>query len=261
MLTYRLAGSLETLDHLTPALWDAGACGLEERAGSVLAYFDAPVELPFGGEWVEVPDEDWVARFRESLHPVRVGRLTVVPSWREAPDGTEVALVLDPGLAFGTGHHETTRMALGALQALDLAGSRVLDVGAGSGILAIAAMMLGALSALGVDTDPVTLPAARENAARNGAGARFMLGTLDDAVRDSGEESFDLIVANLFAELHELLMPGYRRALRPGGQLLLTGILAEREPKVERALGREGFGLTGRASEGEWVLLAARRPD
>lgn len=260
MLAYRLAGSLETLDHLTPALWDAGARGLEERTGSVLAYFDAPAELPFGGEWVDVPDEDWIARFRDGLHPVRVGRVTVVPSWREAPPDAGVALVLDPGMAFGTGHHETTRLAIRALQGLELAGARVLDVGSGSGILAIAASMLGAAEALGVDTDPVTLPAARENAARNRASARFLLGTLDDAVQEAGEGAFGVVVANLFAELHDLMMPGYRRALAAGGTLLLTGVLREREALVAAALVREGLEPGRREAEGAWALLAARKP-
>lgn len=276
MLAYELPGTLESLDFLTPALWDAGARGLEERDGAVLAYFEAPVELPFGGRWITVEEEDWLEQFRATLGPVTIGNVTIVPSWRrgEAPSGG-IVLELDPGMAFGTGHHETTRLAIRALTRLPLALRRVLDVGAGSGVLAIVAARLGA-RAQGVDNDPATLAVAEENAARNSVAASFTAGTLE-SVLEGNEGSYDVVVANLYAELHDRLMGSYREALASDGRLVLTGILAGvgradegeaaewatsggREGLVRAALEREGLALVNREAEGEWVLLEARKP-
>src|SRR5690606_15393732 len=125
-----------------------------------------------------VPERDYVAEYQEGLEPVRVGRLVVAPSHRkvEAADA-DVIIWLDPGSAFGTGHHETTRLALDALGRLDLLGRSVLDVGSGTGLLTIAADVLGAASAYGVDVDAATIPVARENARRNLSRAKFAVGS------------------------------------------------------------------------------------
>ena len=271
MFTYQLTGTLETLDHLTPALWDAGCQGLEERDGAVIAYFERPVELPFSGVWLEADDTDWLAQYRASLKPVQVGRVIVNPGWDLSVEGDVVVIDLEPGLAFGTGQHETTRLAIRALQGLKLEGQRVLDVGAGSGILGLVAAKFGA-SVVGVDNDAMTVPVAIENARRNHVQAEFLHGVLED-VLDHGP--FAVVVANLFAELHDLLMAQYRVALGPGGILLMTGILAGvgqadaeekvtwdtssgRETLVMKALEHEGFRLLRREQEGEWVLLEAK---
>ena len=281
VFVYRLAGTLEDLDHLTPALWDAGAAGLEEGDGAVFAYFPAPVELPFGGEWAEQAEEDWLAAFRASIRPVTAGSVTVLPSWlaQDAPRGA-TSVVIDPGMAFGTGQHETTFMALLALQRIDYAAHpRLLDVGTGSGLLAIAAAKLGAASVAGTDIDEAALAAARENAAANGVQAA-MLGAASprEALALLGGEPFDVVVANLYAELHASLAGEYRAVLRPAGRLVLTGILAglgradQAEPDVEwstssgremlvrEALAGAGFMLRKRDQQGEWVLLEAEAP-
>ena len=276
MFAYCLPGTLESLDHLTPALWDAGAQGLEERGDSLLAYFEHPIELPFDGVWLESDDTDWIAKYRASLKPVQVGRIIINPGWDLSPNEDDDSIVIDlePGLAFGTGQHETTRLAIYALQNLDLKNTRVLDVGAGSGILALVAAKLSA-SAIGVDNDEKTVPVARENAEKNHVEVEFVEGILED-VLDRGP--FDLVVANLFAELHDTLMGQYRQALEPEGYLILTGILAGteqadagekitwgnamgRENLVMRALEREGFTFVRREQEGEWVLLEAKPPE
>jgi ribosomal protein L11 methyltransferase len=275
VFAYCLPGTLESLDHLTPALWDAGAQGLEERGDNLFAYFENPVELPFEGVWLESDDTDWIAKYRASLKPVQVGRIIINPGWDLSPNEHDDSIVIDlePGLAFGTGQHETTRLAIYALQNLNLEGARVLDVGAGSGILALVAAKLGA-SAIGVDNDEKTVPVARDNGKKNHANVEFIDGILED-VLDRGP--FDVIVANLFAELHDLLMAQYKLVLEAGGKLIMTGILAGteqadagervtwdtssgRETLVMRALEREGFAFVRREQEGEWVLLEARVP-
>jgi ribosomal protein L11 methyltransferase len=273
VFAYCLPGTLESLDHLTPALWDAGAQGLEERGDSLLAYFENPIELPFDGVWLESDDTDWIAKYRASLKPVQVGKIIINPGWDLNPSEIDDSIVIDlePGLAFGTGQHETTRLAIRALQNLDLKNARVLDVGAGSGILALVAAKLGA-SAIGVDNDEKTVPVARDNAIKNHTNVEFIEGILED-VLDRGP--FVVIVANLFAELHEMLMAQYKQVLEPGGTLIMTGILAGteqadageritwdtssgRETMVTRAIKREGLTLLRREQEGEWVLLEAK---
>ncbi|MBZ9711758.1 50S ribosomal protein L11 methyltransferase [Deinococcus multiflagellatus] len=267
MLVYHLPGTFDTRDDHLDLLWQAGATGLEERAGVIRAYFDEETELPEAvrdGEWRQEADQDWLAEFKAGLRPVQAGRVTIVPPWLRAEvPGTQVPLIIEPGMAFGTGHHATTRLAVEALGELDLDGRTVLDVGTGSGVLAIAAALLGARYALGVDIDPITIPIAFENAELNGvpAGrAAFMEGTLgDDLPGDVVEDGvYDVLVANLYAELHDLLAGAYVSHLRPGGPLILTGILLSKLPLVRAALDREGFTKVTVREDGEWALVTAR---
>ncbi|MBB5233122.1 50S ribosomal protein L11 methyltransferase [Deinococcus budaensis] len=284
MLVYHLPGTLETREHDLDLLWEAGATGLEERAGVIRAYFEARTELPAAladGEWREEADQDWQAEFRRTLRPVVAGRITIVAPWqREEVTAGQTPLVIEPGMAFGTGHHATTRLAVEALSELGLEalgpggqGARVLDVGTGSGVLAIAAALLGARFAFGVDIDPITIPIARENAEINGVPAgrvRFEEGTLglgqvgegQDALTfpEEGVDAYDVLVANLYAELHDLLAGDYAEHLVPGGVLVLTGILTVKLPLVRAALAREGFGDVQETVDGEWARVTARAP-
>ncbi|WP_420596821.1 50S ribosomal protein L11 methyltransferase [Deinococcus sp.] len=269
MLVYTLSGTLQSREAELHLLWEAGATGLEERGGVIRAYFDAPAELALGGEWVSEPDTDWLSAWKKDLRPVTAGRFTIAPSWLsgEVPPG-QMPLLIDPGMAFGTGHHVTTRLAVEAISALDVAGLKVLDVGSGSGVLALAAALGGAAEVTGLDIDPVTLPAAYENAELNGlpyrAGAfvtpggslRFEEGTLDPEMDEA--PAYTLLIANLYAELHDLLAPSYRAVLLPGSPVILTGILQDKLPLVREALAREGFGDVIETLEGEWALITAR---
>jgi ribosomal protein L11 methyltransferase len=234
-------------------LWEHGCRGVVEEQGEVVGYFDEIVELPLEGRWLEVPEGDYLERYYQGLDCVTVGPLVVAPTHRQARlEAGQKPLWIDPGMAFGTGHHETTRLALAVLAELDPHGKRVLDVGSGSGILAIAADLLGAREALGVDIDRETIAVARENAALNRSRAVF-----EHRGIGAGDR-VDLIVANLHAELHAELADDYSGALEPGGRLLLSGILAGREGLVEEALADSFEGSDWRA-EGEWRLLAATR--
>lgn len=266
MLIFVTSGSLDH-DALTDLLWAAGATGLEERGGQLRAYFDQPVALDAAGEWITEEERDWQAEWKKDLKPVQAGGFTIAPSWlREQIPDSQKPLLIDPGMAFGTGHHATTRLAVEAISAHNLSGKRVLDVGTGSGILALAALFQGAKTVLGVDIDPVTIPAAIENAELNGlklengsfeykgSHLRFEEGSLDE----DHEHEYDMLIANLYAELHDLLAGSYRAVLLPNSPVILTGILQEKAELVKEALTREGFGDIQTKQEGEWYLITAK---
>ena len=281
---YRLPGrAAEAEGALGAALWDAGCEALLEDGDDLVAVFgeaapavppgdapdhtlsgppSGPPAVPPGGRWEAVDERDHVAAYFEGLDAVTVGRVVVAPTHRQALlEAGQTVLWLDPGMAFGTGHHETTRLALAALAdpGLDLRAKCVLDVGSGSGLLAIAADRLGAAEALGVDIDPITLSIARTNADLNRSRARFEVS--DFAAAPPPQGSVDVLVANLFAELHVAFMDAYARALAPGGHAFLTGILAGKEGSVEAALPAT-LRLVRRERDGEWWLLALERtPD
>ena len=210
-----------------------------------------------------VHEEDWAEAWKAHFPVLRVGRRLVIrPTWRRhrrEPD--DVILALDPGMAFGTGLHPTTRLCLAALEALAdtgrLDGARVLDVGCGSGILAIAAVKLGAADALGVDTDPIAIELTLANARRNRLVRRVhaRVGSLP-----TGEPPFDAVLANLIAGVLVPLAGALCDELRPGGTLLASGIFIDRENEVRAAFEAAGLVNEERTAEGEWVALRATRP-
>lgn len=250
MHVFRLKGTLSSLDPWVPLLFEAGSTGLEEREGEVWAYFPSPKDLELPGWWEELPDEDWLSVWRRDLKPVQAGVFTVYPWLQERKGPFEI--ILEPGMAFGTGHHETTRLALEAIGRTVRPGMRVLDLGTGSGILAIAASLLGA-QAEGLDLDPSVIPQAERNARLNQVAPRFRLGSLEAA-----QPPYDLLVANLYAELHIEFSSMYRAILVPGGIALLTGILSERAGPLEHALEEAGFRIEQRLQEGAWLFLECR---
>ena len=206
-----------------------------------------------------VDDADWTDAWKRHYVPQRIGRVVIVPSWlvhEAAPD--DAVITLDPGMAFGTGLHPTTRACLELLQAVEPMPDRMLDVGAGSGILALAALRLGARSAVGYDTDSLAVTAARDNADRNGLADRLEIrhGSLP-AVAD---ERFPLVVANLVAAVLVDLAPRLADHVEPGGVLLAGGIIAPRADEVVGALGAVGLTVTDRRDDGEWVALRLEAP-
>jgi ribosomal protein L11 methyltransferase len=217
---------------------------------------------PIGDLRTSVVDEaDWAEAWKAHFHVIRLGRrLVIKPSWRRHhQDGDEVVIDLDPGMAFGTGLHPTTRLCLEALEARADRGplGRALDVGCGSGILSIAAVKLGATRALGIDIDPIAIEATLANARHNRVGKRVRAraGSVP-----SGEGPFDLVLANLIAGLLVELAEPLAAELVPGGTLIASGIFIDREPEVRRALEGAGLQLTGRRHETDWVALEAVRP-
>lgn len=266
----------EVQEAAAAAFFLSGFEGLELRDGEVVGYAPAGpagrarlraleerlarLGLPCRRE--ELEDTGWAEAWKAHWRPAAVGaRLWVVPSWHadaRLPEGA-VALYLDPGMAFGTGEHASTRLALILLeQALrQRPGARVLDAGTGSGILAVAAARLGAARVLAVDVDPVAVRAATENAGRNGVADRV------EAVEgDAGELAarlepggFDVIAANILAEVLIPMAPGFARLLAAGGEAVLSGVVAGRAADVEAACRAAGLACRCRLRVDEWCAL------
>lgn len=199
-------------------------------------------------------DRDWVRAWMEHFEPMRFGeRLWIVPGGFEAPEPDAVNIQLDPGLAFGTGTHPTTAMCLRWLDAHPPAGQRVIDYGCGSGVLALAARLLGADHVLAVDTDPQALLATADNAARNA-----LDGITPCLPGDCATEPVDLLLANILAGPLQALAPRFAELVRPGGQLVLAGILATQAQALMAACAGD-FDLQQVAQQEEWVCLAGHR--
>lgn len=200
-----------------------------------------------------VADRDWVRATQSQFQPVHVSpRLWVVPTWHTPPDPTAISLIIDPGLAFGTGTHPTTRLCLAWLDANLRGGEAVLDYGCGSGILAIAALKLGAARAAGVDVDATALLAARHNAMQNRVEVQF------ENAAQAASTVHDIVLANILANPLELLAPLLARATRGGGRIVLAGILEHQATEVRDAY-REWFAMDTTQHDEGWVLLSGVR--
>lgn len=202
----------------------------------------------------EVAEQDWVRLTQSQFDPIRISdRLWIVPSWHAAPDPTAINLELDPGLAFGTGSHPTTRLCLEWLEREIRSGQSVLDYGCGSGILGIAAVKLGAADVLGIDIDPAALTAAADNATRNDVSMRLAHSG------DELTETFDRVVANILTNPLMLLAPLLSSRLKPGGRLALSGVLETQAEQVIAAYTPYLPLAVGAVHEG-WVRLEGAAP-
>jgi len=249
MFSLEIECDLADRDLLIAELWEQGSAGIVELdARRVRAFFEdgadreALLVLYPGASLREEEPRDWVAAARDLLQPMEVGRrFFLVPEWRDdpAPPG-RFRIVVNPGMAFGTGHHETTRLCLEALEDYVKPGATVLDVGTGSGILAQAARLLGAGKAVGCDTDAVAVEI---------AGSGFV-GSVD-AVR---AQSVDVVVANITPQTIIALAPDFRRVLRPGGVLLASGFEGREVEQVSAALPP----VVEARHKAEWALVVAR---
>ncbi|MFY9556026.1 MAG: 50S ribosomal protein L11 methyltransferase [Blastocatellia bacterium] len=264
-------------------LFEAGSSGiitLDETAEGVNlgAYFDDPrnaseitqalqAELEragLGGELrsfsiSHVPEQDWMQKWKEGFEPVWIGsRLIIAPSWKlPEEDRGRVVIQIDPGMAFGTGTHETTRLCLEAIEHRWRGGS-LLDVGTGTGILAIAAALLAPGSrVIAIDVDPLAIDVARENLAINGVSRAVELA--EGQPRNFTGGRFNIVVANLTAEVIVDLMADLAGCVDAGGSMILSGILCELAEDVEKALAASGFKVTERRDAGEWCILIAER--
>lgn len=240
---------------------------LDDRAGATVARVEESLWhlraiWPLGElETREVADEDWANAWKQHFPIFRIGnRIVIRPSWLEhtpAPD--DVVVSIDPGAAFGTGLHPTTRRCLEIIEPVVGPGSSVFDVGTGSGILALAAVGLGAARVLAVDVDPVAVTTARANVAANELADRIQVaeGSADIAI---APETFDVVVANIIARVILEIAPDLRRRLAPDGTLVVGGIISDRADEVEAALRRLGL-HTRRHVDGDWVVMTGRVAD
>lgn len=235
------------------------------------ALFEASIEVPatlglceqllgesLPSHKVEIlEDKDWVREWMDSYKPLQMGeRLWICPSWHEPIAGDAVNIMLDPGLAFGTGTHPTTAMCLRRLDVLNCQGKTVIDYGCGSGILAIAALLLGAQSAVGIDIDPQAITASRENANRNHIAEKDFALYLPQ--RMPHLEPADIVVANILAGPLVELASDIMALLKPGGVLILSGLLNEQEDSLLAAFDQVDFQAA--IHEEQWLCMQGERP-
>ena len=267
-----LSAGIEDADAVTPeetpqfgepsmdiaAAWDhsriAALFEADADAGAVLAACCAGLGLPTPPFTLEtVEEQNWVQLTQSQFDPIRVSdKLWIVPSWHETPAPDAINLILDPGMAFGTGSHPTTRLCLEWLERYVTADCSLLDYGCGSGILAIAAARLGANPVTGVDIDPQAVDAAKANAERNGVSAHFA-----DS-REPIDGQFDILIANILANPLKALAPALAAHVRPGGWLALSGILVEQEEEL-MAIYSPWFAMAVADRREGWVCLEGRR--
>lgn len=224
---------------------------------------------------IMVDEEDWANAWKQYFKPIRVsGKLTIKPTWEEytASPGEQI-IELDPGMAFGTGTHPTTALCLRTLESVIRGDEEVIDVGTGSGILAIGAMRLGARRVLALDLDPVAVSSATENVRLNGLEADIQVGLSDllgvlqnNEVQDAAElpvqvsVPVDLIVANILAEIILLFVDDVYAALKPGGTYIASGIYKNKEQDVEAGLQAAGFTIADRQRDQDWIAFVAVKP-
>jgi ribosomal protein L11 methyltransferase len=233
-----------------------GLFDAEEDPAPIIAFFQRHFgkQMPYKVEQLE--DKDWVREWMDHFHPMQFGeRLWICPSWRDVPDPDAVNVMLDPGLAFGTGTHPTTALCLQWLDSIDLTGKTVVDFGCGSGILAIAALKLGAARVIGIDIDPQAIQASRDNAERNGVADKLELFLPED--QPAGLKA-DILVANILAGPLRELAPLMNDLVRPAGLLALSGVLETQAVELEQIYG-QWFEMDPTAVREEWCRLSGTK--
>ncbi|MSO50633.1 MAG: methyltransferase domain-containing protein [Acidobacteria bacterium] len=250
---------LAELDEFGPVAAEPVPSGLRVFFGSMedrdVAAAHIRAALAYRAEAVDVPDEHWAERSQASLTAVTVGRLTVAPPWDVPADHTGV-IVIQPSMGFGTGHHASTRLCLRLLQEAPVAGARALDVGTGSGVLAIAARMLGAESVVAVDFDADAVTSARECAELNNLSGEIDIRQSDiEREPEVDGEPFTLILANLTGGMLVRMAGRLLQLARPGAVLIVSGVTRDEEEAVTRAFADLGAQVTARLAEEEWVGL------
>jgi ribosomal protein L11 methyltransferase len=238
---------------------------IEQRLGELPAELLAEGLPQLTQDWVA--DEDWAESWKEFYHPLRVGRrLVIKPTWQpwppvddpQAARDDDVILELDPGMAFGTGAHPTTRLCLAALEGNLQPGMRVIDLGCGSGILTLGALQLGAGEVLAIDNDPLAIEATRDNCQR--AGLTGCTTALQEGLADTAA-GWDLVVANISARVISAIAAEVYQLLKPGGLFINSGFFSGSADTITPALEELGYQLKHRADEELWACLVARRPE
>lgn len=267
---------------LSEGLIACGASAVQEDGGTLVTWFPAPADpeafiarvsaelqarndggpVVLDREWRA--DEDWLATWRRGLAPRRIGRIIVSPTWCEVDTAeARTVITIDPQMAFGTGEHASTRGVLRLLQDTLRPGDRVLDIGTGSGVLAIAAARLGAGAVTAVDLDADALDIARENVTRNGVAdaVRLDVAQVDGAWLTARTAAFDLVLANVLSGALLPLLPALRASLAPDGRAILSGILVVEAVPFRTAATRAGFRITAEDAEQDWWSVSLSRAE
>lgn len=243
----------------TPLWGETEVMGLfdaETDPAPTIAFFQQIFGENVGYKVEQLEDKDWVREWMDHFHPMQFGeRLWICPSWRDVPNPDAVNVMLDPGLAFGTGTHPTTALCLQWLDGLDLTGKTVVDFGCGSGILGIAALKLGAARVIGIDIDPQAIQASRDNAERNGVAGQIELYLPADQPQDV---EADVVVANILAGPLRELAPLIAGHGKPGSLMALSGVLESQAPELEAIYG-QWFEMDPTAVKEEWCRLSGRK--
>ncbi|MBQ7661057.1 MAG: 50S ribosomal protein L11 methyltransferase [Clostridia bacterium] len=219
----------------------------------------AAAGIPFTLDVTGCREEDWAESWKKYYHPVHVGNIVVVPAWEDyTPAPGEIPVTMDPGMAFGTGTHETTRLVISMMQKYLQKGQKMLDVGTGSGILAICGAKLGAAVVRAYDIDPVAVKVARENIAAAGVEVECDISDLLSGVR-AAPGGYDLVTANLVADIVVRMTPDIGAFLADDGVLIASGIICPRRAEVEAALAAHGFEVFDDLVENDWCALAVRK--
>lgn len=235
----------------------------EKNLSEYIAFIDAKLaslSIQFDKEIEGMEEENWADSWKKYFKPIKLGKVTIVPAWEDynAKDG-EVIIRIDPGMAFGTGTHETTRLVMKIMQDVVVGGEQVLDVGCGSGILAITASKLGAKGCNAYDIDPVAVKVAKENASIAGCD-NITVGTSDLlAGVEKKPGGYDLCVANIVADIIIRMLPDIHVYLSPCAPIILSGIVAEREDDIKRAAASHGYSVVRIERENDWVAMMIKR--
>ncbi len=255
-LVARTGQAVEERDDGTLVTFAEGERAADALVAALAAAGDAPVECSCR----PLEDVDWTTRWREGLGPRTFGRLTVVPSWVEPSQGNGPLVVLDPESAFGSGEHGSTRAALTLLERHLRGGDRVLDLGSGSGILAIAAAKLGAAGAVGIENDAEANPVALRNAERNGVAeiVQFLEGDAGNLAPLLGPA--DLLLSNILRTVNTALLPAIVSALRPGGLAIFSGMETMEAAAFRPVLAAAGLVVVDEVTDAGWWAVAASRP-
>ena len=228
-----------------------------------------PLSQPFGlafpsGVWDEVADEDWSFSWKQHWQPDPVGhRLLILPAWLDVPEehADRFVIRMDPGSAFGTGSHPTTRLCLEALEACPPQGLLVADLGCGSGVLGLASLCLGADAVLAADTDSLAVRATAGNRSLNQSSEQRLqvsLGSVETLQALLAGRRADLLLCNILAPVIEALSPGFESLIAPNGRALLSGLLVDQAPRLKDVLAAQGWQVTQELAQGRWGLLEIR---
>ncbi len=262
-----LAGTTEDLEAASPTLYEAGCLGIEEKDGAILeAYFPISVELAGladslshrypglrFGPVESIPDQDWLAAWKRDFHSLYIGeRFCIVPSWETPPKTKRTLLRIDPERAFGTGTHETTQLSLEIIEDIVRTGSSVIDVGTGTGVLAMACASLGCHPVLAIENDPEAASCARANIRRNGFDDAVSL--LVASVMEAEPDPAEIVVANLNETILREALPRISRWVLPNGKMILSGLLQDQVDSIVHELS-PNFGLVQQRAAGEWAAL------